>query len=56
MIKVIKRDGRIMPFDKSKIEIAIYKAFKAVDGEITHYAETKSENIANYIEQCCLKS
>ena len=56
MIKVIKRDGRIMPFDKSKIEIAICKAFKAVDGEITHYAETKSENIANYIEQCCLKS
>ena len=31
MIKVIKRDGREMPFDTGKIKNAILKSFKAVD-------------------------
>ena len=53
MIYVIKRDGRKMPFDTEKIKNAILKAFKAVDGQITSYAETKAENIANYIEGYC---
>ena len=53
MIYVIKRDGRQMPFDTNKIKNAILKAFKAVDGEISEYAETKAENIANYIEGYC---
>ena len=53
MINVIKRDGRIVPFDANKIKEAILKAFNAVDGEITSYAETKAENIANYIEGYC---
>ena len=47
---VIKRDGRIVPFDSSKIKNAILAAFKSVDGEISEYAEEKAENIANYIE------
>lgn len=53
MIYVIKRDGRQMPFDTEKIKEAILKAFEAVDGEISEYAETKAENIANYIEGYC---
>ena len=40
MIYVIKRDGRQAPFDTDKIHKAILKAFKAVDGIITPYAET----------------
>ena len=53
MIYVIKRDGRKMPFDTEKIKNAILKAFVAVDGEISEYAETKAQNIANYIEGYC---
>ena len=30
-MNIQKRDGRIMPFDKTKIENAVLKAFKAVD-------------------------
>ena len=46
---VIKRDGRRKPFDKSKIENAILKAFTDVDNEITDYAKEKAHNIADYI-------
>lgn len=53
MIYVIKRDGRQMPFDTEKIKKAILKAFEAVDGTISEYAEIKAENIANYIEGYC---
>lgn len=53
MTYVIKRDGRQMPFNTEKIKNAILKAFKAVDGQITDYAEAKAENIANYIEGYC---
>ena len=49
-MNVKKRDGRIVPFDSSKIERAILTAFKQVDGEITEYAQDKAENIAAYIE------
>lgn len=48
---VIKRDGRKVPFDKTKIEEAIYKAFKAVEGEISEYAVSKAKNIAAFIEE-----
>lgn len=47
---IIKRDGRIVPFDKEKIVSAILKAFGAV-GTIDEYAKTKAENIANYIAE-----
>ena len=49
-MKVIKRDGRIVDFDTTKIEKAILAAFLDVDGEITEYAKEKAENIASYIE------
>lgn len=49
-MKVIKRDGRIVDFDATKIERAILAAFQDVDGEISDYAKEKAENIASYIE------
>ena len=49
-MKVIKRDGRIVDFDATKIERAILAAFQDVDGKITPYAKEKAENIASYIE------
>ena len=54
MIYVIKRDGRKMPFDTKKIENAILKSFKAVDGKANDYAKTKANNIANFIEGYCM--
>lgn len=49
-MKVIKRDGRKVNFNKDNIKIAILKAFLEVDGEETQYAKDKSREIANYIE------
>ena len=49
-MNVIKRDGRVVEFDATKIERAILAAFQDVDGEITDYAKEKAENIASYIE------
>lgn len=49
-IKITKRDGRVVPFDKSKIVNAILKAFEAI-GEVDEYAITKAKNIADYIEK-----
>ena len=49
MLKVIKRDGREVPFSKTKIIQAILKAFEAVDGEVSDYAEEKASRIANFI-------
>ena len=49
MLKVKKRDGRIVAFDEQKIINAIEKAFMSVDEEITEYAHEKAINIAAYI-------
>lgn len=49
MKNIIKRDGTIDKFNQSKIEEAIMKAFIAVDGESSKYAEDKAKNISNYI-------
>lgn len=49
-MKVIKRDGRKVKFDKENIKIAVLKAFIDVDGEETSYAKEKAREIANYIE------
>ncbi len=51
MLKVIKRNGMTVDFNKDKIMSAIIKAFAEVDGETTVYATTKSRDIANYIEK-----
>ena len=49
-MKVIKRDGRIVDFDATKIERAILASFNDVDREISDYAKEKAANIASYIE------
>jgi len=49
MYTIKKRDGRSVSFDPEKIKAAVLKAFKAVDGEVTEYAELKAQNIADYI-------
>ena len=51
MYNVIKRDGRIVPFNRNKITTAIFKAFLAIDGEISDYAVLKADKIANFIEE-----
>lgn len=43
--KVRKRNGKIVPFDKNKIQIAIEKAFKAVDENIKPTKELTNEVI-----------
>lgn len=50
-MQIKKRDGRLVPFDKTKIITAILAAFKEIDGEITPYAEKKANNIADYISK-----
>ena len=47
-IKVIKRDGRMVVFDSSKIYEAILKASEAIT-PITPIIETKLEGIATHI-------
>lgn len=44
-MNVIKRDGRVVLFDKTKIRDAVLKAFREVDGDITN----ESSDIANRI-------
>ena len=51
MITVIKRDGREMPFSKERIVNAVLKAFIAIDGEASDYAQEKANHIAEYIEK-----
>lgn len=48
-MKVIKRDGSTVDFDRSKIVVAIQKANNAVD-ESERIAEDRIENIAHYVE------
>ena len=50
MYYIIKRDGVRQPFNPQKIKDAVLKAFFEIDGEISSYAETKAQNIADYIE------
>ena len=49
MKTIIKRDGREVAFDSEKIRSAIRKAFFAVDGEASSYAEEKAFTISSYI-------
>lgn len=50
MVKVTKRNGKTVNFNKNKIKLAILKAFLEVDGEETSYAKEKAREISNYIE------
>ena len=52
MTTVIKRDGRKVPFDETRIKKAVLAAFAEADnGTISEYAEEKANNIANYIKE-----
>ena len=55
-MKIVKRDGREVVFNAAKIENAVLKAFRAVDGETTDYAIMKAKNIATYIENHYLQN
>ena len=55
MQKIIKRDGREVPFNKEKIISAILKAFVEIDGVESEYAIEKANNIANFIEEKSLE-
>lgn len=55
-MKVIKRDGREVAFDKEKIRDAVLAAFNDVDGEVTSEAKRKATIIANNIEALDQKS
>jgi len=48
-MEIIKRDGRVVPFDNTKIITAVMKAFEAVGETNQEYALTKATNIADYI-------
>lgn len=50
MANVIKRDGRIVQFDKEKIINAVTNAFMAVDNELNEQAIIKAKDIAVSIE------
>ena len=49
-MKIIKRDGRIVDFNKKKVKLAVLKAFLETDGEETVYAREKANEIARFIE------
>lgn len=48
-MNVIKRDGRVVPFDIDKIIKAMECAFKEVDGKVTTDSKQKINSIAEYI-------
>ncbi|MEM2415591.1 MAG: ATP cone domain-containing protein, partial [Thermoproteota archaeon] len=43
--KIIKRDGRVVDFDKNKITEAIWKAIKSVGGQDRELAERLSSQV-----------
>jgi len=48
-MKVKKRDGRVVEFDRQKVKDAIIKAFTEVDGETTKYTRDKATEISKLI-------
>lgn len=48
-MEVIKRDGRVVPFDSKRITNAITKAFIEIDGELTTEAQNKIDSIVSSI-------
>lgn len=52
-MEVIKRDGRIVDFDKHRITNAILKAYKQIDGKLNDQTRFDAESIADRIELFC---
>lgn len=48
--KIIKRDGRVVPFDKGKITNAIFQAAKATGGRNNATAAELTEKVIGYLE------
>lgn len=48
-MKVVKRDNRIVDFDKERVQNAVLKAFIEVDKKITTHAIEKANEISKYI-------
>lgn len=55
-MKVLKRDGRSVEFDREKIKNAVMAAFNEIDGEVTQEAKNKASEIASYINNIEEKS
>lgn len=55
-MEIMKRDGRIVPFEQNKIIDAVLAAFNEVDGELTDYAYAKAGNIADYVQDYAEKT
>ena len=55
-MKIVKRDGRKVDFDRDKIVKAVLAAFNEIDGEITPEAKRKATVITNHIESLNKKS
>ena len=53
---IIKRDGRVEPFNTQKVINAVKKAFVAVDGTLTKAGVKKARRIGKEIEYIVLKS
>ena len=51
-IQVIKRDGKVVQYDRQKIMIAVQKAWLDVEGEVPaeHIPENIAKSVENYIE------
>ncbi|MEM2286858.1 MAG: ribonucleoside triphosphate reductase [Thermoproteota archaeon] len=49
--KIVKRDGRIVDFDKNKITEAIWKAIKSVGGQDRELAEKLSNQVVERLER-----
>ena len=50
-IRVIKRNGTVVPYDDSKISVAITKAFLAVEGGTAAASSRIHETVAKLTEQ-----
>lgn len=49
--RIIKRDGREVPFEIEKISTAIYKAAEAIGGHNREVAEELAQQVVDYIEK-----
>jgi uridine kinase len=48
---IVKRDGRVVPFDKKKIAFAIFRAAVAVGGRDKDRADYIADRVAEYLER-----
>ena len=51
MERIVKRDGRVVPFDEAKITTAIWKAMRAVGDPDEHAAKRLSERVTGILDE-----